>query len=202
MIGGINEPVKLRKINEHTTEAVYQPRKDGRHIVMISYGGQEITKSPYEVNVGPYKQSDIVVYGPGLHGGVVDYPALFTVETNGETGALGSCLLYISLSWKHIHAQINWPFQSVENYRVDKKCNFNTTLWYFVFVTKMFPNWLVVVGSHEFNIHQSIQLSPRKLFGDWFAVQSIFQISFKLITIERMKYDWTFNVTLLYSESK
>lgn len=92
--GGINEPVKLRKINEHTTEAVYQPRKDGRHIVMISYGGQEIAKSPYEVNVGPYKQSDIVVYGPGLHGGVVDYPALFTVETNGETGALGSSSIY------------------------------------------------------------------------------------------------------------
>ena len=89
-VGGINEAVKVRKINEQTTEAVYQPRKEGRHIVMISYGGQEIAKSPYEVNVGPYKESDIVVYGPGLKGGVVDYPALFTVETNGETGALGS----------------------------------------------------------------------------------------------------------------
>ena len=88
--GGVNEPVKLRKIDEHTTEAVYHPVKEGRHIVMISYGGQEIPKSPFEVNVGPYKETEIVVYGPGLYGGVVDHPALFTVETNGNNGALGN----------------------------------------------------------------------------------------------------------------
>lgn len=56
---------------------------------MITYGGQEIPRSPFEVNVGPYKESTIRAYGPGLSGGVVGYPALFTVETNGETGALG-----------------------------------------------------------------------------------------------------------------
>jgi len=39
--------------------------------------------------VGPYKETLIRAYGPGLTGGVVGYPALFTVETNGETGALG-----------------------------------------------------------------------------------------------------------------
>lgn len=87
--GGSNEPVKLRKIDEHTTEAVYHPTKEGRHVVMVSYGGQEIPKSPFEVNVGPYKETEIVVYGPGLYGGVVDHPALFTVETNGNNGALG-----------------------------------------------------------------------------------------------------------------
>ncbi len=87
--GGVNESVKLRKIDEHTTEAIYNPRKEGRYIVMITYGGQEIPKSPFEVNVGPYKESEIVVYGPGLYGGVVGEPALFTVETNGNNGALG-----------------------------------------------------------------------------------------------------------------
>lgn len=87
--GGVSEPVKLRKIDEFTTEAVYNPRKDGRHVVMITYGGHEIPKSPFEVNVGPYKESEIVVFGPGLHGGVVGQPALFTVETNGNNGALG-----------------------------------------------------------------------------------------------------------------
>jgi filamin len=95
--GGINEPVQLRKIDEHTTEAVYHPRKEGRHIVMISYGGQEINKSPFEVNVGPYKETEIVVFGPGLYGGVVDQPALFTVETNGNEGALGWLLFYFRL---------------------------------------------------------------------------------------------------------
>lgn len=58
-------------------------------MIMITYGGQEVTRSPFEVNVGPYKESAIKAYGPGLSGGVVGYPALFTVETNGETGALG-----------------------------------------------------------------------------------------------------------------
>lgn len=56
---------------------------------MITFAGQEIHKSPFEVNVGPYKETEIRAYGPGLIGGVVGYPALFTVETNGETGALG-----------------------------------------------------------------------------------------------------------------
>lgn len=56
---------------------------------MVTYGGKEIRKSPFEVNVGPYKQSNIRVFGPGLYGGVVGHPAKFTVDTNGETGALG-----------------------------------------------------------------------------------------------------------------
>lgn len=56
---------------------------------MITYGGQEIQKSPFDVNVGPKKQSSIVAFGPGLTGGMVGHPASFVVETNGETGALG-----------------------------------------------------------------------------------------------------------------
>lgn len=56
---------------------------------MVTYAGTEVPKSPFEVNVGPYKETAIRAYGPGLVGGVVAYPALFTVETNGETGALG-----------------------------------------------------------------------------------------------------------------
>lgn len=63
--------------------------KEGRHVVTITYGGRDIYKSPFGVNVGPYKESAIRAFGPGLHGGVVDYPAKFTVNTNGETGALG-----------------------------------------------------------------------------------------------------------------
>lgn len=58
-------------------------------MVMVTFAGQEIHKSPFEINVGPYKETQIRAYGPGLLGGVVNYPALFTVETHGETGALG-----------------------------------------------------------------------------------------------------------------
>lgn len=79
----------MTKVDATTYKCVYNPVKDGRHVVMVTYGGKEIPKSPFEVNVGPYKQSNIRVFGPGLYGGVVGHPAKFTVDTNGETGALG-----------------------------------------------------------------------------------------------------------------
>ncbi|RXG70649.1 Filamin-A [Armadillidium vulgare] len=71
--GGITESIQSKQIDEHITEYVYHPKKEGK----------------YTVHVGPYKETAIRAYGPGLKGGVVGYPALFTVETNGETGALG-----------------------------------------------------------------------------------------------------------------
>ena len=56
---------------------------------MVTFAGQEVPRSPFEVNVGPYKETQIQAYGPGLVGGIVNHPAQFTVESNGETGALG-----------------------------------------------------------------------------------------------------------------
>ena len=64
----------------------------GVYTINITYGGAHIQRSPFRVEVGPYKESKIRAYGPGLEGGVVNKPAVFTVETNGETGALGMCL--------------------------------------------------------------------------------------------------------------
>ncbi|XP_015127266.1 filamin-A isoform X2 [Diachasma alloeum] len=87
--GGVSLPVTINKVDDNTYKCHYVPVKDGRHVVMITYGGKEIPKSPFEVNVGPYKESSIRVFGPGLHGGIVNHPAKFTVDTNGETGALG-----------------------------------------------------------------------------------------------------------------
>ncbi|GFV00221.1 filamin-A [Trichonephila clavipes] len=87
--GGVQEKIDIRKVDENNYDCAYYPLKEGRYIVTISYGGQEISKSPYEVNVLPYKESKIRVYGPGLYGGVAGYPARFTAETNGETGVLG-----------------------------------------------------------------------------------------------------------------
>lgn len=91
--GGINEPVKLTRADGQgqsgVYQAVYTPRKEGRHVVMVTFAGQEVPRSPFEVNVGPHKDTKIRAHGPGLKGGVVGYPALFTVDTNGETGALG-----------------------------------------------------------------------------------------------------------------
>lgn len=86
--GGVQEKVNITAKGK-TFDCNYMPVKEGRYVVMISYGGQEIPRSPYEVNVGPYKESRIIAYGPGLSGGLVGYPATFTVDTNGETGQLG-----------------------------------------------------------------------------------------------------------------
>uniref|UniRef100_A0A1A9UDT3 Uncharacterized protein n=1 Tax=Glossina austeni TaxID=7395 RepID=A0A1A9UDT3_GLOAU len=70
-------------------ECHYFPLKEGRYVAVVTFAGQEINKSPFEVKVGSKKDSNIVAFGPGMRGGVVGYPAAFVVETNGETGALG-----------------------------------------------------------------------------------------------------------------
>lgn len=87
--GGQNTKFELKSINNSTFDGVYKPTKEGRYRVMITFGGQEIPKSPFDVTVGPYKESSICAFGPGLSSGIVNSPACFVVETNGETGALG-----------------------------------------------------------------------------------------------------------------
>ena len=64
-------------------------QRDGRHIIMITFANVEIPRSPFEVNIGKHKTSKIKAYGPGLKGGIINKPAKFTVDTCGETGALG-----------------------------------------------------------------------------------------------------------------
>ena len=87
--GGMPVAVDEESIDSYTTRYVYRPRTEGKHVVMISYGGTEIPRSPYQVGVGPKKTSRIRAFGPGLKSGVAMQPATFTVEANGETGALG-----------------------------------------------------------------------------------------------------------------
>lgn len=62
-------------------------------MIQITFAGQEIPKSPFDVAVGPKKESSIKAFGPGLHSGIVSKPAKFVVETNGETGALGKKII-------------------------------------------------------------------------------------------------------------
>ena len=91
IIGPGGAPVRAlsAKPDEHTTEYTYTPVKVGRHIVMVTFAGAEVPRSPFEVNIAPLRTSGIKAFGPGLKGGVVDKPAKFTVDTCGETGALG-----------------------------------------------------------------------------------------------------------------
>ena len=64
-------------------------QRPGRHIIMITFANVEIPRSPFEVNIGKHQTSKIKAYGPGLKGGIINKPAKFTVDTCGETGALG-----------------------------------------------------------------------------------------------------------------
>ena len=79
----------MNKVNSTTYECGYVPNRVGNYTVSITYGGAPIPKSSFPVAVGPYKDSRIRAFGPGLEGGVVNSPADFVVETNGETGSLG-----------------------------------------------------------------------------------------------------------------
>ncbi|XP_036366037.1 filamin-A isoform X2 [Octopus sinensis] len=87
--GNANEPVSIKKLDPTTYECVYTPKQPGTYTINVTFGGQHIPKSPFKVEVGPFKLSKIIAYGPGLHGGMVGKPATFVVETHGETGALG-----------------------------------------------------------------------------------------------------------------
>lgn len=86
---GKNEPIQVKKLPDGSYDCEYRPVTQGRHVVIVTFGGQEIFGSPFEVNVGPYKESKIRAFGPGLKGGVLGYPAKFTVDTCGESAALG-----------------------------------------------------------------------------------------------------------------
>ncbi|XP_027200604.2 filamin-A-like [Dermatophagoides pteronyssinus] len=92
VIGPEGKEVKctiLKAKDGFTYNCDYKPLKEGKYIVEVSFGDQEIFQSPFEVQVGPLIDSKVVAYGPGLKGGIVGYPAKFTVDTNGETGTLG-----------------------------------------------------------------------------------------------------------------
>nr|CDS33789.1 filamin [Hymenolepis microstoma] len=86
---GREEKCQQRKIGPYTYECVYTPQLAGPHTVNVRYGGDHIMLSPFKVDVGPYKETRIRAFGPGLISGIVNKPAVFVVETNGETGALG-----------------------------------------------------------------------------------------------------------------
>ena len=89
ILDGSEVPCRVTKVNSTTYECSYVPNRAGPYTVNVTYGGAHIPKSPFPVSVGPFKDSRIQAYGPGLEGGVVSFPADFVVETNGETGSLG-----------------------------------------------------------------------------------------------------------------
>ncbi|XP_039204026.1 filamin-B isoform X4 [Crotalus tigris] len=88
---GLEELVKQKEFMDGVYAFEYYPVTPGKYIVTISWGGHNIPKSPFEVQVGsevgPQK---VRAWGPGLHEGVVGKSADFIVESIGpEVGSLG-----------------------------------------------------------------------------------------------------------------
>jgi len=84
-------PFSIKKISDETYEVEYEAKRVGNHNIQVTYGGDNVQKSPFQVKIGKAAGVQKVrAYGPGLYGGKVDLPAKFVVETTGEdAGQLG-----------------------------------------------------------------------------------------------------------------
>uniref|UniRef100_A0A7N6B0K3 Calponin-homology (CH) domain-containing protein n=1 Tax=Anabas testudineus TaxID=64144 RepID=A0A7N6B0K3_ANATE len=88
---GAEEQVKVRDAGNGVYECEYYPLKPGKYTVRITWGGQPIPRSPFEVEVGQEAGFQKVrAWGPGLKTGMVGKSADFVVEAIGtEVGTLG-----------------------------------------------------------------------------------------------------------------
>ncbi|XP_041430934.1 filamin-A isoform X1 [Xenopus laevis] len=88
---GTEERVKQKDLGDGVYAFEYYPTTAGNYIVTITWGGQNIPRSPFEVKVGTEcGQQRVRAWGPGLEGGVVGKSADFVVEAIGDdVGTLG-----------------------------------------------------------------------------------------------------------------
>uniref|UniRef100_A0A3Q2DPS8 Filamin-B-like n=1 Tax=Cyprinodon variegatus TaxID=28743 RepID=A0A3Q2DPS8_CYPVA len=88
---GMEEPVKQVSSQDGVFSYEYYPKSPGKYTVSITWGGQHIPKSPFDVAVSPEAgPQQIRAWGPGLEGGIVGKPATFVVESIGtDVGVLG-----------------------------------------------------------------------------------------------------------------
>ncbi|XP_060713588.1 filamin-B isoform X1 [Tachysurus vachellii] len=88
---GLDEQVKLKEAMDGIYAYEYYPNAQGKYTVSITWGGQHIPKSPFEVLVSPEAgPQKIRAWGPGLEGGIVGKSADFVVESVGtDVGVLG-----------------------------------------------------------------------------------------------------------------
>ncbi|VDK87865.1 unnamed protein product [Litomosoides sigmodontis] len=61
----------------------YRPNEDGIYNVNVLLGEKHIGNSPYKVMVLQPTGSKVRAFGPGLEGGIANFPCIFLIETNG-----------------------------------------------------------------------------------------------------------------------
>ncbi|XP_069085499.1 filamin-C isoform X4 [Pleurodeles waltl] len=75
--------IKIKDNGDNTFACVYVPTKPIKHTIIITWGGVNIPKSPFRVNVGEGSHpSKVKVYGPGVEktGLKANEPTYFTVD--------------------------------------------------------------------------------------------------------------------------
>ncbi|XP_075250469.1 filamin-A-like isoform X3 [Convolutriloba macropyga] len=85
--GGTQVPCSKQPKADGEFECVYRPMIAGPYKVIVAFGGQDVPRSPFQVQVEKPTNSRVIAYGPGLSGGRVNKPAAFTVDTRGEPDA-------------------------------------------------------------------------------------------------------------------
>ncbi|XP_074872775.1 filamin-A isoform X3 [Carettochelys insculpta] len=85
------ESVKQKDLGDGVFSFEYFPSLPGNYVVTVTWGEQQVPRSPFEVKVGPECGSQKVrAWGPGLEGGIVGRSADFVVEAIGDdVGTLG-----------------------------------------------------------------------------------------------------------------
>ncbi|XP_078394455.1 filamin-A-like, partial [Cetorhinus maximus] len=88
---GHEELVKQKDLGDGVYYCEYYPNSPGNYTVSITWGGQHIPRSPFEVKVGSEAGPQKVrAWGPGLEGGIAGQAADFVVEAIGtDVGTLG-----------------------------------------------------------------------------------------------------------------
>ncbi|KAG1929785.1 filamin-A [Pimephales promelas] len=88
---GLEEPCKKKDLGDGEYSYEYYPSTPGNYIITITWGGQHIPRSPFEVKIGSEAGPQPVrAWGPGLESGVVGKSADFVVEAVGDdVGTLG-----------------------------------------------------------------------------------------------------------------
>ena len=86
--GAKKTELKIEECPNSTYKCSYLPLLVGRYVIVIKYGGKEVAKSPYHVNVTPAADR-VKIYGPGLEPGLkTGKPATFIIDCSeaGEGG--------------------------------------------------------------------------------------------------------------------
>jgi len=79
--GSKKTELKVEDIGNHMFLYMYMPLIVGRYVIVIKFGGKEVAKSPYYVDVAPASER-VKIYGNGLEPGLkTGKPVTFTIDT-------------------------------------------------------------------------------------------------------------------------